>query len=34
VRHLSSCSSWIVVTLHRSLLPTVSIVCCVACGAE
>lgn len=34
VRHLSSCSSWIVVTLHRSLLPTVSIVCCVACDAE
>lgn len=34
VRHLSSCSSWIVVTLHRSLLPTVSIVCCVGCGAE
>jgi hypothetical protein len=34
VRHLSSCSSWIVVTLRRSLLSTVSIICCVACSAE
>lgn len=34
VRHLSSCSSWIVVTLHRSLLPTVSIVCCVTSDAQ
>jgi hypothetical protein len=34
VRHLSSCSSWIVVTLLRSLFPTVRIICCVVCGAE
>lgn len=34
VRHLSSCSSWIVVTLLRSLFPTVRIVCRAVCGAE